>query len=79
MYEIRSVKKAGSIHEVLFWILLLLLIIALMLYGALIGFRMIDVDILGEDPNFAIPVLLTVALVFLSATARLFVIRIQDG
>lgn len=77
IYDLRSKSYSGTFHEIIFWSLIILCSVAMMLYGALVGFRMFGVDIIGEDPNFLLPVVLTASMIVLSGVAKRTAIQVQ--
>ena len=77
VYDIRSTPDSAGFHEALFWLLLLSVIVSVSLYSVLISSRLSGITSISANPNFALPILVTVVLVLLSGTAHCSLIRID--
>lgn len=64
-------------HEFLQGLLLVLLILAMALYGDLHGSRLRSDQLYAQNPNYRLPVALSILMVVLAGTGRFILLRLQ--
>lgn len=64
-------------HEFLQGLLLVLLILAMALYGDLHGSRLRSDQLYMQNPNYVLPVALSILMVVLAGTGRFILLRLQ--